>query len=87
MENTSLLEMLEAEKKICNRLQDVTNMMLGLNEAAKEGRTRLEAHEGLIHRLVSEAEEQELALKKCRRSIAQRVDDLFVLSCTGGGAM
>lgn len=84
MQNTSLLEMLEREKHICRRLQDVTNMMLGLSEAAKEGRTRMEAHSALVHRLVTEAEEQEQALKECRMQIAHRVDDLFAMSVTGG---
>lgn len=84
MGNRSFLEMLEQEKHICGRLQDLTNMMLGLTEAAKEGKTRLEDHDALIHRLVTEAEEQEAALKECRMQIAQRVDDLFAMSCTGG---
>lgn len=83
MENISLLEMLENEKRICSRLQDVTNMMLGLTEAAKEGRTSLERHESLIHRLVTEADAQEAALKECRMRIARRVDDLFAMTCTG----
>jgi hypothetical protein len=84
MQNTSLLEMLEKEKHICHRIQDVTNMMLGLTEAAKEGRTKMDDHSSLIHRLVSEAEAQEAALKECRMDIARRVDDLFAMSCTGG---
>ena len=83
MNKVSLLEMLEKEKRICGQLQTATNMMLGLTEAAKDGRTDIDTHGSLIHRLVTEAEENEAELAKIRMAIAQRVDDLFSMAVCG----
>lgn len=83
MNKVSLLEMLEKEKYICVRLQSIGNMMQGLDEAVKEGRTEMERHCALVHRLVTEAEENEAELEKIRMAIAQRVDDLFAMAVCG----
>ena len=83
MNKVSLLEMLEKEKRICGQLQTATNMMLGLTEAAKDGRTDIDCHGALIHRLVTEAEENEAELEKVRMAIAKRVDDLFAMAVCG----
>lgn len=83
MGNKSLLEMLEQEKQICVRLQSIGNMMHGLNEAAKEGRTEMERHGALIHRCVTEYEELEEQLEAVRKKLAQRIDALAALASGG----
>ena len=83
MNKVSLLEMLEKEKRICGQLQTATNMMLGLTEAAKDGKTNIDCHGALIHRLVTEAEENEAELEQVRMAIAKRVDDLFAMAVCG----
>lgn len=83
MNRVSLLEMLEKERQICGQLQNATNMMLGLTEAAKEGRTDIDRHSDLIHRLVTDAEAGEQELEKIRMEIAKRVDDLFAMAVCG----
>ena len=55
MDSRSLLEFLEQEKKICDRLQSVQNMLGGLNSAAEDNRTSLERHSNLMDRLTEEA--------------------------------
>ena len=84
MGKTSFLELLEREKHICDRLQVIGNMLFGLDEAARDGRTELQYHQSLIHRCLEENDELEAALKDVRRQMAERVDDLFALAVCGG---
>lgn len=84
MGKTSFLELLEREKHICDRMKVIGNMLFGLDEAAREGRTELQCHQSLIHRCLEENDELEAELKEIRRKMAERVDDLFALAVCGG---
>lgn len=74
MDNRSLLEILQEEKKICDRLQSAENMLSGLKGAAEEGRTSLERHYQLMERLGSEIDEQGKKLFEVRQQLAVRMD-------------
>lgn len=75
MDNRSLLEVLHEEKKICDRLQSVENMLSGLQGAAEEGRTSIERHTHLMDRLTEEGAQLGAELFSVRQRIAVRLDD------------
>ena len=75
MDCISLLEILEEEKKICDRLQSVENMMSGLKGAAEEGRTSIERHDRLLDRLTEEGAQLGEELFHVRQQIAVRLDN------------
>lgn len=74
MDSRSLLELLEQEKKICDRLQSVENMLGGLQSAAEDGRTSIERHTHLMDRLTEEATELNEELFHVRQQIAARIN-------------
>lgn len=73
MDSRSLLEFLEQEKKICDRLQSVQNMLGGLNSAAEDNRTSLERHRNLVDRLTEEAVDLNEKLRIVRQQINGRI--------------
>ena len=75
MDCKSLLEILEEEKKLCDRLQSVANMRKGLYEAAQEGRTNLDRRQALIDRLDEESAQLHDELFRVRSEIAARLKD------------
>ena len=82
MDSRSLLEFLEQEKKICDRLQSVQNMLGGLNSAAEDNRTSLERHSNLMDRLTEEA----IALNEKLWTVRQQINERIIgYECMYGG--
>ena len=72
MNYISMLELLEQEKRICDRAQSVANMLGGLETAAQDGRTSLDRHERLLERLNEEKETLDAELKLVREKIFEQ---------------
>ena len=82
MDSRSLLEILEQEKRICERLQSVQNMLDGLQSAAKDGCTSIERHQGLVDRLTEEA----MHLNEELWTVRQQINDRLIgYECMYGG--
>ena len=82
MDSRSLLEFLEQEKKICDRLQSVQNMLGGLQSAAADNRTSLDRHSNLVDRLTEEAMALNEELWTVRQQINERITGY---ACMYGG--
>ena len=82
MDSRSLLEFLEQEKRICDRLQSVQNMLGGLQSAAADNRTSLERHGTLVDRLTEEA----MALNEKLWTVRQQINERITgYECMYGG--
>lgn len=82
MDIRSFLDLLNQEKRICDRLQSVRNMLGGLMDAARENRTSVDRHSQLVERLNEEAETLGKELTQVRREIR---DQLVAYECEYGG--
>ena len=73
MNYKSLMELLLEEEKICARLQTVENILHGMEQAAQDGSTRVENHEGLAKRLLAEREALPATLYPVRLAIGAKL--------------
>lgn len=82
MGNKSLLELLQQEKKLCDRLQSVENMLDGLRgdaQDAKQAAANLERHDALVHRLTEELMEIRDSLYPVRVEIGGKIGEYTYL--------
>lgn len=76
MGNKSLLDLMMEEKKLCDRLQSVENMLGGLRgdaEDAAQAAANMERHDTLVHRLTEESAELHEKLYPVRVEIGSRI--------------
>lgn len=76
MGNKSLLDLMMEEKKLCDRLQSVENMLDGLRrpaEDAEQAVANLNRYDGLVHRLTEESAEIREKLYPVRVEIGDKI--------------